>query len=121
MLQIRFTGLIFGLLLVMHALESFSVHAHQGEKTNAERLASAQKEVANGIGGRKMGGHALDGTASKNSGANRSDGKCDFEEKGVKCKSWNESNSLAPRVEPAEFVAFGADYRGPKRHPPKHN
>lgn len=85
------------------------------------------------FGGRRMGGHEVvrkeiaekqgsDGGASKNSGANRSDGKCDFEEKGafnVKCKSWDGSST--PKVETAHFVAFGADYRGPKRHPPKHN
>lgn len=73
------------------------------------------------IGDQKQG---LEVVASKNSGANRFDGKChDFEEKGsafnVKCKKWNETTT--PKVETADFVAFGADYHGPKRHPPKHN
>ncbi|EOY03837.1 Uncharacterized protein TCM_019028 [Theobroma cacao] len=135
MLQIRFTVLVFGLLFVMHALNSCSVHGHQGGETIGERLVasegtvvSAQKEFLGGyFGGRRMGGHEVvrkeiaekqgsDGGASKNSGANRSDGKCDFEEKGafnVKCKSWDGSST--PKVETAHFVAFGADYRWPKR------
>lgn len=56
--------------------------------------------------------------ASKNSGANLCDGKCEIEGKGgFNVKYGNENRS----VETAEFVAFGADYRGPNHHPPKHN
>ena len=92
------------------------------------------QEFLDGFGGRKMGGHEVvvrkeigekqgfEVVASKNSGAKRSDGKCDFEEKGafnVKCKSWNKTST--PKVETTDFVAFGADYHGPNRHPPKHN
>ncbi|KAK9035022.1 hypothetical protein V6N11_077073 [Hibiscus sabdariffa] len=52
--------------------------------------------------------------ASKDSGANRFDGKCEFEGKGafnVKyCNYWNEDSSETPG-----FIAIGADYGGPKR------
>ncbi|XVE78595.1 hypothetical protein DITRI_Ditri13aG0158600 [Diplodiscus trichospermus] len=119
MLHIRFTGLLLVLLFVLHAPKICSVHAHQGEET---------------VGGRKMGGHERKETdgkqglemlveASKNSGAKRYDRKCDFQGKGdfnVKCKSGNEISGI-PKVETADFVAFGADYHGPNRHPPRHN
>ncbi|XVF31629.1 hypothetical protein REPUB_Repub17cG0007800 [Reevesia pubescens] len=109
MLHIKFTGLVFGLLFVLHALESCSVHAHQGgEAIGGRKLGGHEVVVRKEIGGKQ----GLEVGASKNSGANRSDGKCDFEEKGalnVKCKSWNE-NSSDPKVETADFVAFGADY-----------
>lgn len=58
--------------------------------------------------GKKMGGHE-GGVDSKNSGANYSyDGKC---------KTWDHET----KVERDDFVAFGDDYGGPKRHPPEHN
>ncbi|XVF81795.1 hypothetical protein PTKIN_Ptkin15bG0185200 [Pterospermum kingtungense] len=119
MLHVRFTAFVLGLLFVLHALKSCSVHAHQGEETvGEEAVVSVQKEFLAAFGGRKMGGHEVSEEigAPKNSGANRSDGKCDFqgnEAFNVKlCKSWNET---------ADFVAFGADYHGPKGHSPKHN
>lgn len=61
--------------------------------------------------------------SSKNSGANRCDGKCNLqgnEAFNVKCKSWNETSTTS-KVGTVDFVAFGADYHGPKRHLPKHN
>ena len=76
------------------------------------------------VGRKEIGGkQGFEAGYSKNSGANRYDGKCDFEGKrafNVKCKYWNETSST-PKVETADFVAFGADYHGPNRHPPKHN
>ncbi|KAK8541711.1 hypothetical protein V6N12_014338 [Hibiscus sabdariffa] len=135
MVHVRFTGLGLGLLFVLYALKNCPVHAHQGMETIAERhltseesLVSVGKELVDGFGGRKMGRHEVavvrkesgKGVDSKNSGANYgSDGKCDFEGKegfSVKCKTWKET-----KVETDDFVAFGADYGGPKRHSPKHN
>ncbi|XVF71332.1 hypothetical protein PTKIN_Ptkin12aG0028600 [Pterospermum kingtungense] len=148
MLPTRFTGLVLGLFFVLHAFNSCSVHANQGGEIIGEKHVASEessfvvsfKGFIDGFRGRKMGGHheavvvrketgdqkqsGFGVMASKNSGANRSDGpKChDFEEKGsafnVKCKIWHETTSIAtpPKVvETADFVAFGADYHGPTR------
>ncbi|GMI77070.1 hypothetical protein HRI_001376300 [Hibiscus trionum] len=114
---LRFTaGLVILLFFVLHAIKSCSVHAHQGGETAGEVTV-----IQKGFHGRKITRHEV--VASKNSGANRSDGKCEFEGKGaLNVKYWNENSSdPPPRVETPGFVAFGADYGGPKRHPPKHN
>lgn len=69
--------------------------------------------------------HGLNGRTSEISGATHSDGILDLEVlKGadfkVKCKLWGKSD--APKKHKASgFVAFTADYQGPKRHLPKHN
>lgn len=71
-----------------------------------------------------MGGTA---TSSKISGA--TNGNCDggFEGKrdlSVKCKLGDDKSNTSPPtklVVASRFVAFSADYHGPKRHPPKHN
>ncbi|GMI66206.1 hypothetical protein HRI_000289900 [Hibiscus trionum] len=110
---LRFTaGLVIVFFFVLHALKSCSVHADQGGKTAAEE-SIIQKEFH----GRKIGRQEV--VASKNSGANRFDGKCEFDVK--YCNYWNENSSDPPKVETPGFVAFGADYGRPKRHPPKHN
>ncbi|KAK8688777.1 hypothetical protein V6N13_087519 [Hibiscus sabdariffa] len=110
---LKFTaGLAIVLFFVLHALDSCSVHAHQGGETTGDVTV-----IHKGFHGRKITRHGV--VASKNSGANRSDGKCEFEGKGalnVKyCKFWNENGSDPPKVETPGFVAFGADYGGPKR------
>ncbi|KAK8711886.1 hypothetical protein V6N13_147146 [Hibiscus sabdariffa] len=110
---LRFTaGLAIALFFVLHALYSCSVHAHPGGETTGEVTV-----IHKGFHGRKITRHGV--VASKNSGANRSDGKCEFEGKGalnVKyCKFWNENGSDPPKVETPGFVALGADYGGPKR------
>ncbi|KAK8611607.1 hypothetical protein V6N13_131654 [Hibiscus sabdariffa] len=129
MVHVRFTGLGLGLLFVLYALKNCPVRAHQGMETDGERhltseesLVSVRKEFVDGFGGRKMGRHEVEvvrkesgkGVDSKNSGANYgSDGKCDFEGKegfSVKCKTRKQT-----KVETDDFVAFGADYGGPKR------
>ena len=73
------------------------------------------KEAGSSIGG-----------ISKISGATHSDGSnCDFDQgkrdfSAVECKPGEQkSDSSVKKV--AGFVAFSADYHGPKRHPPKHN
>ena len=63
---------------------------------------------------------------SENSGATHSDGKSDqLEVKGnfnVKCKV-GDNNNCTPKkyYRVAGFVAFNADYQGPKHHSPTHN
>ncbi|KAB2057459.1 hypothetical protein ES319_A11G170500v1 [Gossypium barbadense] len=111
--MIRFTaGLLILLFFVLHALNSCSVHAQQGRETAGEGSVTRKE-----FNGRKIGGHEVT-MPSKNSGANLCDGKCDIEGKGgFNVKYGNENRS----VETADFVAFGADYRGPNHHPPKHN
>lgn len=86
-----------------------------------------------GIGGRKMAAQQVvlrngelapttTTTSSKNSGAT-----CDSEARkgdlSVKCKLGRKSSSAKKLVahHHDRFVAFGADYHGPARHPPKHN
>lgn len=87
-----------------------------------------------GIGGRKMAARQVvlrngelapttTTTSSKNSGAT-----CDSEARkgdlSVKCKLGRKSSSAKKKLvahHHDHFVAFGADYHGPARHPPKHN
>lgn len=83
-----------------------------------------------GLGGRKMAAQKvvprngeLTTTSSKNSGAT-----CDSEARkgdlNVKCELDKRSISAKKTLKVAHhdhFVAFGADYHGPARHPPKHN
>lgn len=92
-----------------------------------------------GFGGKKLTMHHEDITSmdankdgkgedgsgsSKISGATYSDGTCVvFEREGdkiVKCK--REKSTFKPRkLKMAGFVAFTADYHGPRHHLPKHN
>lgn len=85
-----------------------------------------------GLGGRKMAAQKvvlkkeeltpITSTSSKNSGAT-----CDSEARkgdlNVKCEL-DKRISAKKKLKVAHhdhFVAFGADYHGPARHPPKHN
>ncbi|KAK8569089.1 hypothetical protein V6N13_106962 [Hibiscus sabdariffa] len=97
-------GFVIVFSFVLHALKSCSVHADQ-----AAEEAVIQKEFH----GRKIG--RLEVVASKDSGAHRFDGKCEFEGKGKYCNYWNENSSDPLKVETPGFVALGADYGGPKR------
>ncbi|KAG8478041.1 hypothetical protein CXB51_027824 [Gossypium anomalum] len=99
--MIRFTaGLLILLFFVLHALNSCSVHAQQGRETAGEGSVTRKE-----FNGRKIGGHEVM-VASKNSGANLCDGKCEIEGKGgFNVKYGNENRS----VETADFVAFGGN------------
>ena len=64
-----------------------------------------------------------DVTTSEISGATHFDGNSDLEVKGdfkVKCKL-GDSNKTPKKYRVAGFVAFNADYQGPKHHSPTHN
>ncbi|PPD90256.1 hypothetical protein GOBAR_DD12825 [Gossypium barbadense] len=100
--MIRFTaGLLILLFFVLHALNSCSsVHAQQDRETAGEGSVTRKE-----FNGRKIGGHEVM-VASKNSGANLCDGKCEIEGKGgFNVKYGNENRS----VETADFVAFGGN------------
>lgn len=67
--------------------------------------------------------------SSRISGANQYDRTCNFEDDqkgdfGVGRKNMgvkNCKNAAAKKLNVAGFVTFGADYKGPLHHPPKHN
>lgn len=72
----------------------------------------------------KEGGIMSTGT-SKISGATYTVLKCELEGKGeihAKCKLCSDKNNGVPKkTNVVGFVAFSADYGGPKRHLPRHN
>ncbi|GLT56365.1 hypothetical protein SLA2020_294090 [Shorea laevis] len=115
----RLITLVLVLLFLMHSFRAFSSSVF-GDIGSADGLKIE-------LGGRKTGAEKVlrkgiveaAGKASEISGATLSfEGKKDS---GGKCEFWDRSIRTTKNVDGARLVAFGADYHGPKRHPPKHN
>lgn len=70
-------------------------------------------------------GAANIGRTSISSGGTLYDGKCANQAKklksAAKCNEKNNVRKFSEEVDEKEFVAFNADYRAPRHHPPKNN
>ncbi|PON82125.1 hypothetical protein TorRG33x02_221200 [Trema orientale] len=132
-LRVRIVSFILALLFVMHiVLMGSSAYAYQdkgaagiasltgGRKMMKFKVPMRKERVKEGanIGGiPKISG----ATCSDGSNCDSDQGKRDFS---VECKLGDYQKSdgtSAKKVATSGFVAFSADYHGPKRHPPKHN
>ncbi|KAK4850233.1 hypothetical protein QYF36_004980 [Acer negundo] len=145
MVQIRFSSLMI-LLGFLFVMQDSSTYAHHDEETtkngfvasdHQEYVVSATKEVVDGVssislmrkpwfeGSRKMAAHKMFRKELEKeiiSGANRCVGKCEFEGR----RDFSDTSSTSHHhhhklIKGGGFVAFNADYHGPRRHPPKHN
>lgn len=83
-------------------------------KGNEEWMRKETSPVREGAinGGRGSDHSKISGATTSSDGNFEIEGNGDFS---VKCKNG------CGKVVVGRFVAFSADYHGPKRHPPKHN
>ncbi|GMN57583.1 hypothetical protein TIFTF001_026696 [Ficus carica] len=127
MVHKRFSKISFflGLLFVMHGLNMGSSALHEDKDeiatmSGGRKLMGALKEIVRELG---PDNHVINGGISKISGATPSDDDDHkFEGKrglNGKRKLGDHKSSTAKKM--GGFVAFSADYHGPRRHPPKHN
>ncbi|PON58056.1 hypothetical protein PanWU01x14_169870 [Parasponia andersonii] len=129
-IRVRMVSFILGLLFVMHiGLMGSSAYAYQdmgvagdASLTEGRKMMKFKELMRMEIvkEGPKIGGIS-GATCSDGSNCVLDQGKRDFS---VECKLRDyqkRDGTSAKKVTTSGFVAFSADYHGPKRHPPRHN